>query len=247
MGRRAIYEFDMRVGHHRLLREADGDEQQQQQQQQQQVQALPQLQTNEVLQLQNQMAKELQKFDDDIKRIKDQQMQAENIVATDTKSFNEEGAANKAQLRMNIVANTKKVLELQNQLAIKTRDRANKQFEYETKIIQMQTKLNESMAMRLPEKYRGLNESSIHKAKIYMGDLVQNDDFHIIKGMTDFKHTFAESELLYGKDREGYYVVCIDQDDFQKMYDTLEETGYLKDDIIATVMPQVFDRNSMTK
>jgi hypothetical protein len=97
----------------------------------------------------------------------------------------------------------------------------------------------------LPEKYRNLNESNIHTAKIYMRDLIGNDDEHIIKGMVDFKRAFGKSNLLYGKDKEGYFVVCIDQEDFDKMYNTLEETGYVRDTIIDNIMPQLFDRKEM--
>jgi len=97
----------------------------------------------------------------------------------------------------------------------------------------------------LPEKYRFLNESNIHQAKIYVNKLVQNDEYHLMKGMSDFKKVFSKSELVYGKDKSGYYVLCVDQDDFNKMYDTLQEEGYLRDEIISTIMPQILDRSSM--
>lgn len=97
----------------------------------------------------------------------------------------------------------------------------------------------------LPEKYAHLNESNIHQAKIYMGNLIQNDEFHIMKDMRDFKKVFADSDMLYGKDKNGYYVVCIDQEDFNKMYSTLQEEGYLRDEIISTVMPQILNRSTM--
>lgn len=102
---------------------------------------------------------------------------------------------------------------------------------------------NESFT--IPEKYSHLNESNIHQAKIYMGNLIQNDEYHIIKDMRDFKKVFGKSEMLYGKDQNGYYVVCIDQDDFNKMYSTLQEEGYLRDEIISTVMPQILNRSTM--
>lgn len=97
----------------------------------------------------------------------------------------------------------------------------------------------------LPEKYKHLNESNIHQAKIYMGNLIQNDEYHIMKDMRDFKKVFGDSDMLYGKDKNGYYVVCIDQDDFNKMYSTLQEEGYLRDEIISTVMPQILNRSTM--
>ena len=37
----------------------------------------------------------------------------------------------------------------------------------------------------------------------------------------------------------------VSEEDFDKVYDTLEEVGYLRDEIIDTVMPQLFDRHEM--
>lgn len=71
-----------------------------------------------------------------------------------------------------------------------------------------------------------------------MGDLVgQESDKSILKGMSDFKRTFMDTTLLYGKDRKGYFLIILDQEDMDVMYDTLDKAGYLRDDIIDTVMP----------
>lgn len=112
--------------------------------------------------------------------------------------------------------------------------------------LQIISNMNNENLNRLPAKYRRfLNESNIHQAKIYMGTLVQNDDEHIIKDMNDFKRVFRDSALVYGKDKNGYYTLCIDQEDFDKLYNTLQEAGYMRDEIFAVVMPQVLDRSSM--
>lgn len=110
--------------------------------------------------------------------------------------------------------------------------------------LQKLSQANESY-YKIPEKYKGLNESNIHTAKIYMGDLIAPDDDHILKDMADFKRVFKETSLLYGKDRNGYFVIAVDNDDFNTLTDTLEETGYLRDEIIDTIMPQVLDRHSL--
>ena len=70
-----------------------------------------------------------------------------------------------------------------------------------------------------------------------MGDLIAPDDDHILKGMADFKRAFKDTDLSYGKDRNGYFLIAVDKEDFDKVYDTLEEVGYLRDEIIDTVMP----------
>ena len=134
----------------------------------------------------------------------------------------------------------KKINDITKQHAI---DIAN--FQYQ-KLAQLQklSQTNESY-YKIPEKYKWLNESNIHTAKIYMGDLIAPDDDHILKGMADFKRAFKDTDLLYGKDRNGYFLIAVDKEDFDKVYDTLEEVGYLRDEIIDTVMPQLFDRHEM--
>ena len=134
----------------------------------------------------------------------------------------------------------KKINDITKQHAI---DIANFQ---DQKLAQLQklSQTNESY-YKIPEKYKWLNESNIHTAKIYMGDLIAPDDDHILKGMADFKRAFKDTDLLYGKDRNGYFFIAIDKEDFDKVYDTLEEVGYLRDEIIDTVMPQLFDRHEM--
>lgn len=134
----------------------------------------------------------------------------------------------------------KKINDITKQHAI---DIANFQ---DQKLAQLQklSQTNESY-YKIPEKYKWLNESNIHTAKIYMGDLIAPDDSHILKGMADFKRAFKDTDLLYGKDKNGYFVVCVDQEDFNTLYDTLEENSYLRDQIIDTVIPQLFDRHEM--
>ena len=134
----------------------------------------------------------------------------------------------------------KKINDITKQHAI---DIANFQ---DQKLAQLQklSQTNESY-YKIPEKYKWLNESNIHTAKIYMGDLIASDDDHILKGMADFKRAFKDTDLLYGKDRNGYFLIAVDKEDFDKVYDTLEEVGYLRDEIIDTVMPQLFDRHEM--
>jgi len=65
--------------------------------------------------------------------------------------------------------------------------------------------------------------------------------------MIDFKKAFANSNLLYGKDKDGYFVVCLDQDDLNKLTNTLIEIGYDKDEIYGVVLSQMFDRSDLVK
>ena len=64
-------------------------------------------------------------------------------------------------------------------------------------------------------------------------------------GMVGVKHTFKTSQLFYGKDKDGYFVLCIDQEDFDRMYSALTTAGYTREEILDAIMPQVFDRRGL--
>lgn len=140
----------------------------------------------------------------------------------------------------NVLNIMKKINDMTKQHAI---DQANFQ---DQKLAQLQklSQTNESY-YKIPEKYKWLNESNIHTAKIYMGNLIKPEEDAPLKAMADFKRAFKDTDLLYGKDKNGYFVVCVDQEDFNTLYDTLEENSYVRDEIIDTVMPQLFDRHEM--
>lgn len=237
------YKFDMTIGHY-VLNE-DEDVQANDQSATNTITPLPALNSEEVAAATNKMQTEMDTIDKDLTRLNDNKVQLESSLATATEKFNSADVNTKESLRQNVIQLNAKLLQLTYDIAKKEKEKSDKKFQHISNIIQLQQKINESFVRVLPEKYRYLNESNIHTAKIYMRDLIANDDEHILKGMADFKRAFGKTELLYGKDKEGYFIVCVDQDDFNKMYDTLEETGYMRDVIIDNIMPQLFDRKDM--
>lgn len=243
------YKFDLKSGHYIILNEAEDTQAANQQNANNNnasaVKPLPALNTEEVVAETNKMQVELKKCDDELAKLNDTKVQLENAIAKATEQFNAVELERKDSFRQQVIDGNKKLLTVLLNISKKEKEKADKKNQFEENILQLQLKVNESMRRVLPEKYRNLNESNIHTAKIYMRDLIGNDDNHIIKGMVDFKRAFGKSNLLYGKDKEGYFVVCIDQEDFDKMYNTLEETGYVRDTIIDNIMPQLFDRKEM--
>lgn len=243
------YKFDLKSGHYIILNEAEDTQAANQQNTNNNnasaVKPLPALNTEEVVAETNKMQVELKKCDDELAKLNDTKVQLENAIAKATEQFNAVELERKDSFRQQVIDGNKKLLTVLLNISKKEKEKADKKNQFEENILQLQLKVNESMRRVLPEKYRNLNESNIHTAKIYMRDLIGNDDNHIIKGMVDFKRAFGKSNLLYGKDKEGYFVVCIDQEDFDKMYNTLEETGYIRDTIIDNIMPQLFDRKEM--
>ena len=143
----------------------------------------------------------------------------------------------------NVIAVQRKINDIKKQYAIDLATIENKRLDLLTTL----SKTNERW-YSLPDKYSGLNESNINTAKVYVNLLVGNDDNRkILKNMHDFKRVFKNTDLLYGKDHNGYFVVAIDSEDLNKISDTLEEEGYLRDNILDAIMPQILDRSAMIK
>lgn len=105
--------------------------------------------------------------------------------------------------------------------------------------------MNNEKFVALPRKYRSLNESNISQAKLYMNTLISEDDETPIRGMVDFKRAFQDTDVVYGKDKTGFYMLCIDRDDFNKIMIALQNAGYMKDELLGTLMPQILNRTGM--
>ena len=239
--KREKYKFDLKSGHYIILNEAEDTQANNQQNvvnNTATVSPLPALNTEEVATETNKMQVELKKCDDELAKLQTNKVQIEDTIAKATEQFNAADIDKKEPFRQQVIEGNKKLLNILLSISRKEKEKADKKNRFEETILQLKLKVNESMQRIFPEKYRHLNESNIHTAKIYMRNLVANDEEHIIKGMADFKRAFGKSDLLYGKDKEGYFVICIDQEDFDKMYNTLEETGYMRDTIIDNIMPQ---------
>ena len=247
------YKFDIDLGHYIALNEDDNNVTVQTndntEQQNNSVQGIPSLNTPDVTTLQQKMETTLKTFDTDIQNLKDQEVQLETILSTAVSQFNNATPEQKQNIRKSIVDTNNKILDVKTKISNKQKDKAVTQNQFELQILQLQQKVNENLlpTTKLPEKYKSLNESNIQNAKIYLNNLVGNEDIYIIKGMADFKRALYKSELLYGKDKEGYFVICIDNEDFNKLYKAMGLVGYTRDRIIDAILPQVLDRGNMVQ
>lgn len=240
------YKFDMRSGHYYAINEgeqpnADQQETEEQPAEETQKAALVNLNTEDVVQVQKQMSDKLASIQKDIDLKNNNAMQIEKKLADIvSKEDTDQQAINKLQSQL---------LQIRYEESTKKFEKAKVQNDFEKKIFILQKKLVESMTAKyiLPEKYKNLNESNIQNAKIHISKLIDDDCQQRISGMVDFKKAFGNSELLYGKDKNGFYAVCIDQADFNKLTNTLEEVGFLRDEILQVTLPQLFDRTNLTK
>lgn len=248
------YKFDMNIGHYVLLLEGeapqtDGSQEQPQNQDQNQEQPQkPQVQiinldSKEVVAMRQEKANQLKILQDDIEKKTNNVVQCQQAIANIQQQLDK---ADQSQLN----AAQKTLIQANKELADAKFNMAKKANEYDNKIFQLQAKLVESIetARRgLPLKYQALNESNIQNAKVYLNKIFDNDYQERIKGMVDFKKAFANSNLLFGKDKGGYFAVCVDQEDMNKLTNTLIEVGYNKDDIYSVVLSQMFDRSDLVK
>lgn len=248
------YKFDMNIGHYVLLLEGeapqtDGSQDQSQNQDQNQEQAQkPQVQminldSKDVIAMRQEKANQLKTLQDDIEKKTNNVVQCQQAVANIQQQSDK---ADQSQLN----AAQKTLIQANKELADAKFNMAKKENEYDNKIFQLQAKLVESIETarrELPLKYQALNESNIQNAKVYLNKIFDNDYQERIKGMVDFKKAFANSNLLFGKDKGGYFAVCVDQEDMNKLTNTLIEVGYNKDDIYSVVLSQMFDRSDLVK
>ena len=248
------YKFDMNIGHYVLLLEGeapqtDGSQEQSQNQDQNQEQAQkPQVQminldSKEVVAMRQEKANQLKTLQDDIEKKTNNVVQCQQAIANIQQQLDK---VDQSQLN----AAQKTLIQANKELADAKFNMAKKANEYDNKIFQLQAKLVESIETarrELPLKYQALNESNIQNAKVYLNKIFDNDYQERIKGMVDFKKAFANSNLLFGKDKGGYFAVCVDQEDMNKLTNTLIEVGYNKDDIYSVVLSQMFDRSDLVK
>lgn len=248
------YKYDINLGHYIPLLEGeapqvDGTQEQSQEQQNNQEQQTQQqkaqpinLDSEDVIKMRQERENVLKNLQDTIEKKNNNLIQCQQKVA-DAQNSTDTDQTSLNALQKTMIQAMKEVSDAQFELA-------KKKNEYDNKIFQLQAKLVEGIQLafnNLPEKYRNLNESTVHNAKVYITKIFENDYQQRIKGMADFKKAFAHSNLLYGKDKDGYFVVCLDQEDLNKLTSTLTEIGYDKDEIYGVVLSQMFDRSDLVK
>ena len=201
------------------------------------------LDSKEVVAMRQEKANQIKILQDDIEKKTNNVVQCQQAIANIQQHSDKVG-----QSQLNAAQKT--LIQANKELADAKFNMAKKANEYDNKIFQLQAKLVESIETtrrELPLKYQRLNESNIQNAKVYLNKIFDNDYQERIKGMVDFKKAFANSNLLFGKDKGGYFAVCVDQEDMNKLTNTLIEVGYNKDDIYSVVLSQMFDRSDLVK
>lgn len=250
------YTFDIKSGHY--VRRINEDDEQQSGQEQQKTDAgqeqpkeepkqLINIETAEIAAMKQQRDAKVASLDNDIQKANQQANQLQTKYSDAVSAFNKAQAEGTDFDITQVSQIQKQMLQLKVQAENKAFEKAKTLHDANIAILQAQTKLLESFdTSKLPLKYHKLNESNMQAAKVYISVLVRPvDEACPMKGMVDVRRVFGLSGLLYGKDKNGYFIICIDQEDFDKMYQTLLDNGYTRDEIIDAIMPQVFDRRKL--
>ena len=90
-----------------------------------------------------------------------------------------------------------------------------------------------------------LTESKIAACKIYIDPIIDTEDRcyreFLFPSKVDFNKLFKDTGMIYGSDKKGWFVLCVDSEDVEQMTDILVSIGIEKRDIdtyIETVMYQ---------
>lgn len=191
------------------------------------------LNTAEIVQMKADKSKKLEDYQKTISQIDDKKRQLQTKLAQSQDQNLQQSELNSIQ---------RQIIQLENDICKKKYEMATAEYQEQTKILQAQSKLVET---RMYPKYPCLHESNIYKAKIYFTKLFENDPQQRVQTMNDLKKIFAESNILIGKDKDGYYGVCVDQEDFNNIVNSLEKAGFNRNDAINIILPQIFNRTNL--
>jgi hypothetical protein len=88
-----------------------------------------------------------------------------------------------------------------------------------------------------------ITESSVSKCKIYI-DALCGEDMPIFNKHS-LNRCFKNTNLVYGKDKRKYFVVIVDEDDVNEMYQALLDFGYDFEDIQSVILSGLMNRSHM--
>lgn len=175
-----------------------------------------------------------------IKIEKDNLLKAKQVVSNSLDKY--------ANYTYNPTDVAEEILNRENTINTLTKELADRTATIDSQIIQRKKALAAEIvkeSKEVPDKIKNfyLNESKLNQAKIYLDDIFFSEDYDsVIMSMNDFKQAFVNSNLLYGKDKQGYFVVCADLADYNQLVSILRVLGYDKSDVDSVVTPQVFDK-----
>lgn len=236
------YRYDIKTGHY-VLNEAEENTQQEGQSQGQETgdnedtkQVVPQQQYTlesdpNVMAIEQEKTNLKRTFDTELSNLNNQKLSLEKGLA-------DKGGQGDPRLNPDMLELDKKIQD--------------RKFRYEKEMDAIEQKLlaykkqkSAELASKQPAneswrqgKYAPLNESNVHRAKVYIDGLFGENE--PMKNFRDAKRYLSATDLIYGKDRVGVFVVCVDSDDLKVLNDVLETLGYDYDWVNQKIMPQVY-------
>ncbi|WQJ53801.1 MAG: hypothetical protein [Wendovervirus sonii] len=234
------YIYDINYGHYRPLNEDDNTQNTQDNQNTQNTDqnqnndvvkdnSLQHLETEDVLKIRQEKANKVKNSDDIILQKNKNILQLQQQI----------DAALKGSQPTNNLQKT--LLQAQKELCDAKFEKSKIEHDMDNKILQAQMALVESLIVdTYPTRYKNINEDELLKCKIYLNTLIENDPLHIVNEMEDFKKIMGRANLLYGKDYKGYFAICVDYYDLNRLTTVLEKAGFLKESINGCCYSQMY-------
>ncbi len=143
------------------------------------------------------------------------------------------------------------ILSLQNKIFTKEQEFNNFNTTIQKQILARKKALaakkksaSEAKRIGVPNKVINLiTESSVSKCKIYI-DALCGEDMPIFNKHS-LNRCFRNTNLVYGKDKRKYFVVIVDEDDVNEMYQALLDFGYDFEDIQSVILSGLMNRSHM--
>ena len=249
--------FDINTGHYKVINEGEQPQDVQQTDQENKTEnttANPEKQNSfksteadeTILNLQKQRQTLVNDYNQRIKVQNDNLLQVKKQIAQNPNNFSN-FVYDPTEVANDILSIENAINNLEKELADKTAN-IDSQIIQRKKALASEVIAESLNAGLIPNKYHKyvLNESKLNQAKVYLDDIIFNENYdQIIYSLTDFKKLFSKSNLLYGKDKQGYFVVCADTEDYKIISSILRAIGYDKQDIETVLLPQVFEKIKM--
>ena len=163
------------------------------------------------------------RYYDQVKTLKDQILQAKNNLSKQYQNGQLSGTSAYDPIETNdtILNFENRLLDLEN---THQREINNLKSHLIQRKKQLASMKESGYFIQNPKRY-AINESSLEKTKIYIPSSYIQIDKPFTNGH-DVRKAFNEKPLVFGKDKSGYYVCCLDQNDIDALYDIMISAGY---------------------
>lgn len=163
------------------------------------------------------------RYYEQVKTLKDQILQAKNNLSNQYRNgqLSRTSTYDPIETNDNVLNLENRILDLEN---THYREISNLKSQLIQRKKQLASLAEGGYFIQNPRQY-AINESTLEKTKIYIpSDYIQLDK--PFSNGHEVRKAFNGKPLVFGKDKFGYYVCCLDQNDIDVLYDIIVSAGY---------------------